>query len=112
MPPGIVTFFVSDRYSKIVLMNLVFLLYTAMLFVAHAMAVLYDTALRPFFVIGLGTKSFDALVNANVSEISRPERRGMFSQYSACLLRVGRARRADHCQRTVEPRVFDRTDVF
>ncbi|HWQ78355.1 MAG TPA: MFS transporter [Anaerovoracaceae bacterium] len=74
---GIVTFFVSDRYNKIIMMNLVFLLYTAMLFVAHAMPP-YTILLCAFFVIGLGTKSFDALVNANVSEISRPERRGMF----------------------------------
>ncbi len=74
---GVVTFFLSDRYNKIGLMNLVFLLYTAMLFVAHA-APPYTILLCAFFIVGLGTKSFDALVNANVSEICNPARRGMF----------------------------------
>jgi fucose permease len=81
---GIIAFFVSDRHSKIALMNLSFLLYAAMLFAAHAMPP-YAALLCAFFVVGLGTKSFDALVNANVSELSRPERRGMcLSVLHAC----------------------------
>lgn len=67
---------VADRFKKTSLMVIAYTLYLAMLFSASAMPP-YVVMLIVFFFLGAGTKLFDALVNANMSEM-HAENKGFF----------------------------------
>ena len=72
----LLSIFIADMFNKKTFMAVAYTIYNIMLFLA-ALLPAYWLLVIIFFVIGAGTRLFDALVNANMSEVHN-EKKGFF----------------------------------